>query len=145
MDTEMDNVKIVVAVNKRLELGRALNAAAHAVLGLSCSDSTNESYDPRHRFRVIDYAVADAAGFLASALPLIVLRAKAGTLSRLRADLLAAGLPAIAFHEEMVGGTYVEQLKRAATRTTDDLELYAVATVGPSEILDPLTRRCSLY
>jgi hypothetical protein len=139
------NQKIVVAVNKRLEPGVGLNAAAHCLLGLACGEDDPLGEERRHDLQIIDYATRDASGFLASALPLIVLQAKATTLARLRSDLLSARLPAVAFHEEMTGGTYLEQLERSRARDGSDLELFALATLGAPDALDPLTRRCSLY
>lgn len=141
--TDTGTVKIVLAVNKRLEAGPALNAAAHAVLGLSIN--LGERPGGTELLHVIDYPTAKDSGFLASALPLIVLRATASHLARLRRDLLAVGLPAVAFHEAMTGGTYKDQLTRSAISDLDELELYAVATVGNAVEIDPLTRRCSLY
>jgi hypothetical protein len=135
--------KIVVALNKQLEPGRALNAAAHAVLGLAAGDG--EATDVKERFQVIDYPTADANGFLASALPLIVLRAKPAHLKRLLGDLHAAAQPAVAFHSAMTEGTWEDQVARSAGHSIADLELYAVATIGAAERIDPLTKRCSLY
>jgi hypothetical protein len=140
-----NNSKIVLAVNKRLEPGPALNAAAHAILGLSAQLGAEAAGGVAAELRVIDYPTADDSGFLASALPLIVLRATPSHLARLRGDLLAAGLPAVAFHTEMTGGTYEEQLVRSAARSIAELEFYTVATVGSASAIDPLTRRCSLY
>lgn len=135
--------KIVVAINKRLDPGPAINAAAHTMLGLSADiTGLGREGDP---LRVIDYPTADQSGFLASALPLIVLRASAAHLVRLRSDLLEAGLPALGFHQEMTGGSFQEQLSRSALRKTEELELYAIATAGDAREIDPLTRRCKLY
>ncbi|HEU0250429.1 MAG TPA: DUF2000 family protein [Solirubrobacteraceae bacterium] len=134
--------KIVVAINKRLDPGPAINAAAHAMLGLYHSLGAAGGEDS---LKVIDYPTADESGFLASALPLIVLVATPAHLARLRRDLLLAGLPAVGFHQEMTGGHFEDQLARSAAQNSDDLELYAVATAGEATQIDPLTRRCKLY
>lgn len=138
--TISEHPKIVIAVNKRLEAGPALNAAAHAMLGLSARLGADAA-----RLQVIDYPTADDSGFLASALSLIVLRATPSHLARLRGALLATSLPVVAFHAEMTGGTYEEQVTRSAGRSIAELDLYAVATLGDADEIDPLTRRCSLY
>lgn len=135
--------KLVVALNKRLPPGIAANAACHAVLGLATGPYG--AADEANRPAVLDFATADGVGFRASASPLVVLRASRAHLHRLRNELLAHALPAVAFHEEMVGETWREQLTRSATRDTAEVELFAVATFGAAHELDPLTRRLSLY
>lgn len=134
--------KIVVVLSKELEPGRALNAASHAVLGLG---SLAEDGRLAEEFEVIDYKAADAGGFLASKLPLIVLRAKPGHLRRLLGELEAAGVTATAFHSGMVEGNWEDQLERSAATAAADLDLFAVAAIGAAADIDPLTKRCSLY
>jgi hypothetical protein len=134
------DAKVVVAVNKKLEPGRALNAAAHALLGLS-----SEQEADRDPFQIVDYETADAGGFLASKLPLIVLRGSGGQLRRLRAELIEAGLPASGFHSAMTEGSWEEQVERSASQPLAELDLYAVASIGDRELIDPLTKRLSLY
>lgn len=128
--------KIVVVVGSKLEPGRAMNAVAHALLGLGSTIPDAA---------ILDFRTSDDDGFLASKLPLVVLRARPGHLRRLRTDVRSAGLPCVAFHEEMTTGTWQEQVARSAARSADDVELFAVATIGPAAEIDPLTRRCSLY
>ncbi|HKO38995.1 MAG TPA: DUF2000 family protein [Solirubrobacterales bacterium] len=141
---EQDNgEKIVVALNKQLEPGRAINAATHAMLGLAAA--SGGSGDLAERLRIVDYRTVDANGFLASAMPLIVLRAKPGHLKRLLADLRSDEQQVVAFHSAMTEGNWREQMARSAEHSIADLELYAVATVGKPEVIDPLTKRCSLY
>jgi hypothetical protein len=134
-----DDTKIIVVVNKRLSPGQATNASAHAVAGLVATTDA-----PVASFSIIDYRTQDADGFTASQLPLIVLRAGAGHLARLRRDLLDVGVAVSAFHADMTGGTWDEQLARSAAKPADAIELYAVASIGSRALIDPLTKRCSL-
>jgi Protein of unknown function (DUF2000) len=140
MQEQAETKKVVVAVNKKLEPGRALNAAAHALLGLS-----SEGESDRGRFQIVDYETSGESGFLASKLPLIVLRGSGGHLRRLRAELLEAGLPAVGFHSAMTEGSWEEQVQRSAAQPLDQLELYAIASIGERQLVDPLTKRLSLY
>jgi hypothetical protein len=96
-------------------------------------------------FEVIDYKAADAGGFLASKLPLIVLRAKPGHLRRLLGELEDVGVTSTAFHSGMVEGNWEDQVERSAVTAAADLELFAVAAIGAAADIDPLTKRCSLY
>lgn len=143
--SEVVDTKIVVAVSKQLEPGRAVNAAAHAMLGLSASAGNGEPLGVTKQFQVIDYPTSDASGFLASALPLIVLRAKPTHLTRLLNDLRTADLPVVAFHSAMTEGTWEDQVARSAEHSIADLDLYAVATIGSAGAIDPLTKRLSLF
>jgi hypothetical protein len=104
-----------------------------------------EGDDVAEAFAVIDYKAADADGFLASKLPLIVLKAKPTHLRRLLDDLGDGGVQATAFHSGMVEGNWEAQVERSAATTAADLELFAVAAIGSAAAIDPLTRRCSLY
>lgn len=135
--------KIVVVLNKELAPGRAINAATHAMLGLAAV--REDGGELSKQLQIVDYRTADANGFLASAMPLIVLRAKPTHLKRLLADLRSAEQAAVAFHSAMTEGDWREQLARSQEHSIADLDLYAVAAVGRPDAIDPLTKRCSLY
>jgi uncharacterized protein DUF2000 len=142
MQSEDRPTKIIVAVNKGLEPGRGLNAGAHAVLGLASMAGGGEGLE---EFEVIDYETADAGGFLASKLPLVILKASPTHLRRLLDDLSVARVKSTAFHSGMVEGTWQDQVGRSAAAKAEDLELFAVAAIGEAQTIDPLTKRCRLY
>lgn len=139
MQTTIDH-KFVIAINKNIETGVALNAAAHMALGLVGLASEAE----KQQMLFMNYV--DGNGIVhpsISASPAIILR---GTASEIRKLVEAAREQKILytdFIETMTGGTYLEQLDR--TKNTKDVVYYGVALFGKKEILDPLTKRLSLY
>lgn len=140
---EVSTDKIVVAVNKALEPGVALNAAAHAALGLAGKLALSGSSE---RLRLLDYSDQDGEPHdLISALSLVVLRGRNTDLRNLRRALRSANLCTVDFTNQMTGETYVEQLARSASTPEAELEYYAVAAFGTAEELNPLTRKLSLW
>lgn len=62
-----------------------------------------------------------------------------------RSNLLEKGLPAVAYLDTMLeGGTEVE-MAATAERTTEDLDVLAVATFGKRAVIDELTKKFSLW
>lgn len=140
--------KFVIALNKTVEIGVALNAASHMALSIAAQASDAD----KEKMSFITYT--DAHGqehrFI-SGLSLIVLRGTNGELAKL---LQAArehqsnaddGSKIIIsdFIETMTGGAYIEQLER--TKNTKELVYYGVALFGKKETIDPWTKRFSLY
>ncbi len=136
--------KIVVALNKNLDVGVALNAAAHVALGLAGKGCAMSGAIEAFDFR--DYADADGGSHdHISALSLIVLRGRNGELRSLRTEARSVGLLTVDFTNQMTSDTYIEQLERSAATPEADLEYYAVAIFGNSSEVDPLTRKLSLW
>lgn len=137
--------KLITAINKNVEPGVALNAAAHMALGLSA------------RIMQEFPAMADDLMFLnfrdrdgedhafISGLSLIVLRATVNELRKLRQGLQLTGVPFVDFTATMTGDTYVEQLARTAQTPTAALDYFGVCAFGLRDQIDPLTRKLSLW
>jgi len=132
--------KFVIVINKNLEPGVALNAASHLALGLVGS-AQKADIDEMH---FVDYSDANGTIYPSiSGCPAIIL---IGTSNEIKKILDAARDQKIlhtAFLETMTGGTYIEQLDR--TKNTKDVVYYGAALFGKKDILDPLTKRLSLY
>lgn len=141
----MENAKIVLVVNKKLEPGVALNAAAHLGVGLYGLASASHP-EAASAVNFQNYADADGNnhGFV-SALPLIVLRATGGEIRKCRRAFAEMGVPFVSYHNAMIGGTYVEQMERARKTPESDLEYFGVIAIGPKEQLDVVTRKLSLW
>lgn len=132
--------KFVIALSKSIEPGVALNAAAHMALGLVglASPAVKDS------MFFMDYI--DANGSIhpsISGFPCIILRGTAGEIKKLVEAAREQKLLYTDFIETMTGGTYLDQLER--TKKTKDVVYYGVALFGKKEIIDPLTKRLSLY
>jgi hypothetical protein len=139
---EANEKRIVVVVNKTIDIGPAMNAVAHASLGFGASR------DPhiRAELKLLDYV--DGAGGVhphISARSLIVLRARPIQLQKLRDQAIAANLPCVSFTNTMTQGTFRDQLERTQATDPDQLVYYAVLLFGTRDELDPLTRKFSLF
>lgn len=139
MTTLIDH-KFVIAINKNIEPGVALNAAGHMALGLA-GMATNEQKEQMLFMNYVDgngITHPSISGF-----PVIVLRATPQELKKLSDAAREQNMLHTDFIETMTGGTYLEQIER--TKNTKDVVYYGVALFGKREILDPLTKRLSLY
>jgi hypothetical protein len=138
----MNTHKFVITLNKTLETGVALNAAAHIALGL-VNSATQEQ---RAAMKFIDFT--DASNMVhpsISALSLIIMRATNGELHKLRDAAHAAGLHTVDFLETMTGDTYIEQLEKTKSKPTENLIYYGVGIFGAIEDINPLTKKLSLW
>lgn len=134
--------KFVAIVNKDLESGRALNAIAHCSLGLV--DLVNN--DTREKMSFVDFVDKDEQNHPnISGLSLIVLRGKNGEIKKLRKSLIEKNIPYTDFTETMTGDTYKEQLEKTKETTEEDMKYFCLVTFGEKEILDPLTKKFSLW
>lgn len=138
----MNTHKFVIALNKNLEAGVVLNAAAHIALGLVNSVSDEQ----RSLMKFIDFTDANNGVHPSiSALSLIIMRGTNGELRKLRDAAHAAGLHSVDFLETMTGDTYVEQLEKTKQTTADNLVYYGVGMFGKIEDINPLTKKLSLW
>jgi hypothetical protein len=133
--------KFVAVLNKKVPVGTAMNALAHAAAGLSAS------YDQPELMRFDDYQDKDDGVHPAiSDNPFIILRAdNSNKLRTLREQALAAGIHCNDFTSTMTSGTFVEQQERTKATPEAELEYYAVCLFGEIEQLNALTKKFSLW
>lgn len=138
-------MKIVAVLNKELESGVALNAAAHMALGLSAR-AARERPAILDSMMFQDYRDKDNKPYpFISGLSLIVLRAKANEIKKLDDQCRENGLLSTAFVRDMTGDTYIEQLERLKNCPSADVSYYGLCTIAEKDVLDPLTKRFSLW
>jgi hypothetical protein len=142
MSSVHSSYKFVIALNKVLEPGVALNAAAHMSLGL-CARATPEQRENMHFLTFVDANENEHPSI--SALSLIVLRGTNGEVRKLVQAAKEQGILYVDFLETMTGGTYKEQLERTRNASADMVTYYGVALFGPKEVIDPLTKKLSLW
>jgi hypothetical protein len=138
-------IKIVTLLEKNLPSGVALNVSAHMGLGLAADAAANA---PSTLAAMNFQQYRDGDGFsypFISALPLIVLRAKAGEIRWFHDECHRYKLLNIAFVSDMTGGTYLEQMERLSKRPRSEVAYFGVCAIGDRAILDPLTRKFSLW
>ena len=137
-----DTHKFVVLVNKNLEIGRAMNAIAHSCAGLVAASPE----EIRQRMSFIDFADKDSAVHKSiSGLSLIVLRGSNNELKKARRKFIENDVLFTDFVETMTGDTYKEQLEKTAALGTEELEYFCVAAFGEKAVIDPITKRFSLW
>jgi hypothetical protein len=133
--------QFVCVLNKKIEVGRALNALGHMTAGLM------SQHEDTKRFRFQPYFDKDGGehpnlsdnGF-------IVLRAKNGNQIRtLRNELIEKDIIFSDFTDMMVEGTYFEQHERMNSTLEADLEYYGICFFMNAKESKQLTKKFSLY
>ncbi len=134
--------KFAIVLNKAVESGVALNACAH----MSACLVARASDDDRQHMTFVDYVDGSDIVHPVSALSLIVLSAKNSNQIRTARNLAAeAGVLHVDFTESMTRDTYVEQMERTRATKEEDLQYWGLALFGPRTVIDPITKRFSLW
>lgn len=135
----MESKKFVAVLNKKIEVGKAMNALAHTTVGLV------ESYNETD-MGVINYADKDGGMHIASKYPYIILKAEnSNKIRALRNSLIEKNIPFASFTSAMTIGGYEEQLEKSKATPEAELEYYGICMVGDKLELDDLTRKFSLW
>lgn len=137
----IDNqTKFVCVLNPRTPLPRAMNALAHAILGLGATIGPQA-------VEVLDYRLADQVlPTRISRFPVIILQAKNG--NQLRSTFQAAGSAGISvnlFTDTMIGCSADDQIERTGSTRLADADPLVLCLFGTARNVDALTRRFSLF
>lgn len=137
-----DTHKFVVIVNKNLDAGRAFNAVAHSCAGLVASAPD----ELREKMSFIDFPGKDGIIHKSiSGLSLIILRGSNNELKKAKDKFTESGVHYTDFTVTMTGDTYKEQLVKTETTPDEDMEYFCVAAFGEKDIINPITKRFSLW
>ena len=137
---ELEN-KFVAVLNKKIPAGSLMNALGHMAAGLvgsypNAKDMRFDSY--------IDQNGGDHKSI--SDQPFIILSAdNSNQLRTLRTGLMEAGIHFVDFTDTMTVGTYAEQKERTKNTPEEQLEYYGICMFGKKEIINPLTKKFSLW
>ncbi|PIU21772.1 MAG: DUF2000 domain-containing protein [Candidatus Diapherotrites archaeon CG08_land_8_20_14_0_20_34_12] len=133
--------KLIAILNEKLEVGVALNALAHMVVGLGASVEKKED------LRLTNYADADGNSHAnISEIPFVVLKARnSNQIRQLRQALIQNNVKFVDFTNTMTIGTYQEQIERSRQTKEADLEYYGIAIFGDWNIVSELTKKFSLW
>lgn len=132
--------KLVALVNKETPVGVAMNAIAHATLGLGNKQDAKD-------LRLDDYKDKDGNVYPnISDMPFIILRGKSSEIKKaLRKAKEEGSIQYGAFTDTMTGGSCIEQKEKTEASTEDDLVFYAAVLFGDYDTISQITKRFSIY
>lgn len=133
--------KFVAVLNKQIPIPQLLNALGHMAAGLSASYSqvTDMRFDDYiDKDNGVHKSISDN-GF-------IVLEAKnSNQIRNVRNALIQTDIHFVDFTDTMTIGTFKEQQERTRMTPECNLEYYGICMFGKKEVLNPLTKKFSLW
>lgn len=132
----------MVLLNKKIEPGVAMNAAAH----MSACVVSQASEADRENMMFINYIDADGNQHPSSGLSLIVLKADNSNKIRVaREAAKAKNILLVDFVQSMTGDTYIDQLERTVQLKESNLEYFGLCLFGKKEEIDTITSKFSMW
>jgi len=133
-------MKFVAVLNEKYTAEQLLSALGHCAAGLAANRKPAEEMD----FVVYEDASGEKYPNISSQ-PFIVLGGKPSHLKKFRSQLEEEGIQYACYLDTMISGGSEAQVEATKLRATDELDILAIATFGPAEVLNPLTKRFSLW
>ena len=141
------NTKRFIAIlNKKIELGRLMNALGHMSAGLVALIEQKEGNNIKD-LCFLEYKDADSSIHpCISHYPFIVLKAdNSNKIRTVRSKAIEMQLPFTDFVDSMIVGSSNAQLKATAQTTELDHEYFGICLFGETEELKELTGKFSLF
>jgi hypothetical protein len=133
--------KFVAVLNKKIEVGKLMNAIGHMSAGLS------GGFGKGDEMKFLEYV--DGSGGIhpkISHFPFIVLKAEnSNQIRKIRGEAISRGLVFTDFTSTMTMGTSTDQLERTKSTPEADLEYWGICMFGESAVLKEFTGKLSLF
>lgn len=133
--------KYVAVLNGKFkdQVGMLMNALGHTTAGLVFDQPAGQNFQKYVNER------AEISSSI-SEFPFNVLKSKNGNqLRTLHEALVHAGVQHNVFVKQMIGSSALEQITSTRDALVEDLEFVAVAAFAEAEVLEPMTKKFSLY
>jgi hypothetical protein len=133
--------RFVAILNKKVEVGKLMNALGHMTAGLAGATA------PREEMSFVQYEDRDGGAHPnISHFPFIVLKAdNSNKIRTVRNEAIARKIPFVGFTDTMTIGTSQEQQDRTRETPEENLEYYGIVLFGNTDELKEFTGKFSLY
>ena len=132
--------KFVAVLNKSADPQRLLNALGHISVGLAGNTSQ------AREMGFISYFDAEQNEYPnISQYPFIVLKGNGSKIKQFRRDLISNNIPYSCFLDTMTSGGSDFQVETTKSKRAEELEILAIVTFGERFVLDPLTKKFSVW
>lgn len=137
---ELEN-KFVAILNKKVPVGRLMNALAHMSAGLSASfpELSNMRFDSYFDKEGGEHRSISDHGFI------ILSADNSNQVRNLRNNFKNLGIHFVDFTDTMTVGGFEEQKDRTRNTKEEELEYYGICCFGKKETIDPITKKFSLW
>lgn len=132
--------KLVVIINEKIEVGKAMNALSHAMLGFGAGAVTKEEVKLN---KYVDINGNEHHNI--SEMGIVVLRAGSGKIRTIKDKAKELGLKYVDFVDTMSIGTYEEEYRLTKTKKDEELNYWALILFGDWDKVTELTGKLSLY
>ena len=131
--------KLVAIVNKDIDIGVAMNALAHTIIGLGAQLHSDI-------LCLNDYLDQDGNIYPnISQMPFIILRGKSGEIRKAVRAAREQKIQYGAFTNTMTGGTYQEQLDNTKQTPEEQLLYYGAVLFGSLDAVNQITKKFSIF